>query len=1325
MPEDSAPGPTEAAEGAPTQERFITTDTEEERNQDTVVPTEMTQPPDVVKAARQLATLLVKELDAAQGERQRAGLLHTLGLITEHRQGDRRGAIHFYLEAHQLCPQEPAYLRSLRRNLWARQSWSAVVGLLDEEVNVVSDAGRRAALLAQKGQLLGEVLGDWGAAAKALAEGLRLDPDSRPLQAGARLLAARCHDHSALLEASVRLAEATSDRALRALLLNEAGQLLELQQRPEQALERYAGALAAEPGDRTALLARIRLCRALGRWEELVDLLQRTAHEAGAQRSAQLLRAARLCRDKLRDRGRALQLLAQGLTDPAALSVAVDALINQGDADQRLEAARTLLADDAVEGLQSRDQRAELLCYLGQCDEAGQDAAAALRHHRAALAQVPDHHAALEALLDQLSTEERWEEAVEACDHAAEYTRDATLRRELLHRMAALAEGRLGDLDQARAAHVRALARDPEDLEALDALRRLYWMMGDHERLLGILEQLATRTADEQDAICYLYEKALVVERHLPRQDAAPVFERIIKLDPAELDALEALDRIYSGRGDNERLCHVLSALASREDDSRSREALLLRLAGAREAVGDVASAAWALSMATPRSGEWVLVRELRRLRQLQAQWELVVESLEQEVEACHDPEVRAETLVTLAKVLEDRLEQPQRAAAALQQVLDLDPRHAEAAARMQLLLANRGDWRQLARVIGLQSDALAQEDGDPAVRLELLGRLAQIQEQHLDRPREACAAARQSLELDPHNLAALRLLCRLHVEQERWPEAAEALTRLAAASDDPAEQLAVHGRLGELWGEQLQQPLKAISSLQNVLTLSHDDGAALTRLFHLFRQVGDHDSAADTLDRLTRVATEPQVKIQHLLSLAELYDQEFGDARLAVEQLQQAQQLEPANEKVLARLKDALTRLAQWDVLCDVIRSFLAALPDDRQRSGIQYRMDLGQIMHRRLNRPAEGLEQYSVVIDLDPTSVPARHAAAQVLLEDNHLDEAVREHREVLAIDPTNAHSLRQLRTIWTRLDDQDGVHAATGALVYLGHATEGEARAHGQQRDLGDRPRRCLEPSAFEAVLVHPAEHADGRGVLGVLVQAAHLIYPTRLEDWGATLDSALPPHEDHPLLGIARQVAKVLGLEFQVEVYIGDPQAAALDLLLMDPPALVAGQDLLDTLTPQQVRCHMGRLLSYVRNEVWVARGRSPEELRGLVEAACAAAGVTCPGAGTESPTRARLADTIQRGLAPRDRAALREACAALAAGRLPVYQDWALAMRHTELRTALWVTNDLEAVLDQVLAEAGYATQVESRAAAVAANPMATELMRYWLSDEFLSLRRTL
>ena len=74
MPEDSAPGPTEAAEGAPTQERFITTDTEEERNQDTVVPTEMTQPPDVVKAARQLATLLVKELDAAQKERQRAGL---------------------------------------------------------------------------------------------------------------------------------------------------------------------------------------------------------------------------------------------------------------------------------------------------------------------------------------------------------------------------------------------------------------------------------------------------------------------------------------------------------------------------------------------------------------------------------------------------------------------------------------------------------------------------------------------------------------------------------------------------------------------------------------------------------------------------------------------------------------------------------------------------------------------------------------------------------------------------------------------------------------------------------------------------------------------------------------------------------------------------------------------------------------------------------------------------------------------------------------------------------------------------------------------------
>ena len=1321
-----------AGEGERTlrKEKFISTDTEEEEDAESVMPTQLSQPPDAAAEARHLTLIIQQELDSVgEDDETRARLLHSLGLVIEHRQGDRRRAMYHLLEAHRLRPENLTYLRSLRHNLWSRGNWPLVVRLLDAEFNLLKDPARRAALLVLKGELCRELLADTEAAVEAYMEALRLEPEDLRVLSRARLLLALTGQRRRQVEVCRQYAAATTDGELRGLLLTEAGRVCEdYLEDEEAALDDYAHALEQDPHNATALARRKQLLEQLGRLELLVEVLVQEGEIAGPgeRRIAALTRAAGICRDQLDRPGWALELLALAHTHTGGFPLALEALAREPLDEATQERLHELMMSRA-EVLEDRRQQAEILFYLGTRQASGSGDATHL--FRQALERVPDHPGALEAVLRGLMQEEAWDEALQVAERAIERTEDDGLRLDLFHRMGELCAARLGDLDRARGFHVRALAQAPGDLESLDALRGLYWRAEEHERLLDVLEQLALRANQDREAVSLLHEKAQVVGRHFPRQDAALVYERILELDPQDATALEALDRIYSVRADNAGICRVLSVLSSQEEDQQHREALLLRLAGAREAVGDAASAAWALGMVAPQTRSLVVAKELRRLRQLQAQWDMVVESLEQEARLSLDARLRGRSLMTAAKILEDRLEDPDRAENVLWRILEEDPLHSAASERLDLMLGKRGRWSRLASVLKLRISALGErEDAGrrPQDRLELLFRLAEIQWLHLEQPREAIASARRSLDLDPMHRPSLRFLGPLHAEQEQWAEAAEVYSRLMAICHDTEELRTIHRRLGEIFSEHLNQPLQAISCYQNTLAIVPGDNDALWRLHELFVEVGDRDSAADTLTQLIEVTDDPMTRATLNISLADLYDKGFDEPVLAVEHLQQAQHMDPTNESILSRLKELLTRLDQWEDLCDAIRSFLAALPVDQQARGFQYRMELGEVMQQRLRRPAEGLEQYQAVIDLDPTNLEARHAAARVLVEDNRLDEAVRAYREILDIDAADTRSLRELRAIWARVDELDGAYAATAVLVYLGEASDGEARFYEERRGKGaSYPRRCMEPSAFETVLVHPSEHSNGRGVLSVLVRVAHQIYPPRLQAWGVGPQSLLSHQSEHPLQGIVAQVSRVLGLEFRVDVHLSDKRPHGMDLLLTDPPTLVAGVDVMEDRSPLEVRCEVGRLLSYVRNDSWIAHRLDHKELGALVVCACMAAGATMKQSRSSGrDTRLRRARQIQSSLAPDDMTDLEEACNALRKGREPDFEVWAQSMQHTALRTSLWVTNDLETVLDQVLDNTGAEPETDHSAAA-RESTLAMDLVRYWMSEDFLALRKTL
>jgi hypothetical protein len=99
--------------------------------------------------------------------------------------------------------------------------------------------------------------------------------------------------------------------------------------------------------------------------------------------------------------------------------------------------------------------------------------------------------------------------------------------------------------------------------------------------------------------------------------------------------------------------------------------------------------------------------------------------------------------------------------------------------------------------------------------------------------------------------------------------------------------------------------------------------------------------------------------------------------------------------------------------------------------------------------------------------------------------------------------------------------------------------------------------------------------------------------------------------------------------------------------------------------------------------------------------------------------------VQRSLSRRGRRALEEACIEFLGTREPSFDEWARSMVHTQLRAALWAVNDLETVLTRLgrmvpglsdPADPDYSERIRD-------NSLATELIHFWISEEYDELRR--
>jgi tetratricopeptide (TPR) repeat protein len=1044
---------------------------------------------------------LVLEAEATPAGAGRAPWLAMAAGLARHRLGTAERAGELVEAARAESPDDAALLAIAAEDHAAAGRWPRARAALDDQAALTTDPDWAVALLGLAAHVAEQNEGDNDVAAARHQRVLagRADSSALPVTLrGLERLASRTGDARAQVELAVAAVGRSVDAAERAALAMRAAELAETALHdPAQAAGLARRAIEAAPGYAPALHLLERLYPALGRWDEMVSVVEADAAaradegaaavegaaEEPAQSSLRLERLGALYEERLGDPGRALALFGEwatsGVRKPAALRALLRAAEKAGDALIAAEAALKLgtevpgLADDARVAWRYRaatiyEERAAADDEAIRAYEAVLELAPSFRPALAGLARAHERRKNVEALVDVLAREA----AVEANPaHASALEIEA----------ARLALGRLGRPEQALAAVGRALAFDAANVAAHAEHVRVLGRLGRGEELATALGGLAQLVADPAAKAALYRRQSEVYEWQLRRpREALLAVERALSVatqgrPPGTATAELVQERLYQLLG---RAAEVATLqhkrLAAAMADASARGA---RVSAAAGGVGpgrrvdlawrlaDAADAVAVIELALDDAPTEVVALEahVTFLRRLGRDREAGL-ALERLAEIAPEPEARAALWRAAAAARERTGTRLGEAMQLWERIVDARPTIG-ALTVLERHAVRRGDWARV--ILARRKLAEAAPDGPTrAVYLWELG-LAHLAAGDL---RGADADFERSIDADATFLPALRALGRLREALGETRAAAELFARLARLTKAGSRAADAFRRAARLYvaGEAVDEEDDALAarSLEEVLALEPEAEADFQALEAILRARADTDRLAQVMRRRAGTGTVVQRR-DRLLALAALLRER--DANEAAAALAEAVELDPTSVQALARLAEVQAELGRPAEAVASFQRVIAASPDPRVVSAAWVR--IGDLAERDLADVGVAVEAYRSALLSTPDDVRALTGLVRGLSRRRDWANAALTLRRLATVDP-----------------DREGrvIHFMSLGDLLAGAAEDPEGAADALEQALLLDPRHGGAMDRLDAILTDLDEPSRLAAALGRLLE-----------------------------------------------------------------------------------------------------------------------------------------------------------------------------------------------------------------------------------------------
>ena len=722
----------------------------------------------------------------------RLSTLHAIAELQERELQNDDLAIETYRQALDVEETDVASLEALARLFDRRGRYSDLAELTRKRAEHSALPEDEAKFRIVLGKLLQEKLGDTASAideyesvvelgsataaareAVAALESLVADPEHKAHVVDIlRPIYERADDWRHLISVNEERLGIADDDSERVAILRETSRLWETRGRDaNKAFDSVRDAFVLDPDDGDTRTELDRLSGVTLRWDDLASAYQRGIERTSGVAEKELLGALARLHNEKRD-------------DPRAALDAYDRLFRADETD--------------IEPLENMDELATLLADW------------------AMLERVLGKRA-------ELTTDDE--------ERASTWRRIGEVRRDML-------EDALGAID----AFEHALDLEPDSAFTMDRLIELYEAKNDPARLIHLYRRRVELCSDDEaDLKFQLYvDAANRYEFGLSdRREAIELLNEALDVRPSDAEVVRRLDKLYTAEKMWPELLDNLRLQVTQAEDEAGGRTLRKRIGALLAHELDDAPQALGAYREVLESGEFDeeaagAIRELGETREeLRGEAAAALEPvlrgagrneelafvLEMRLRAETEPFERTRTLRAIAEVAEQKLDDLERAEAALLRALSEAPEDAELHAEIERVCeraastsGRKGEsWQRYA-------DALSERAGslfDATVATDLFMRLGKVAEEKLADDARAARAFVSAAEQSGDNEAVLSALDRLFARLGDARALADVLERRIAVEAGAEAQADLYHRLATLQIREFEEPSKGLSTLR------------------------------------------------------------------------------------------------------------------------------------------------------------------------------------------------------------------------------------------------------------------------------------------------------------------------------------------------------------------------------------------------------------------------------------------------------------------------------------------------------------------------------
>jgi len=724
---------------------------------------------------------------------------------------------------------------------------------------------------------------------------------------------------------------------------------------------------------RDALDALERKYREAADYERLVELLlgRLDGTPSGAQRAGLLRQVALVFEHEIGDLQKAFTALSSALSEePASDEIAGELERLAGAADLWSE----LVADVAALVAQVESTPEGKKIAARHCARLGTWYIERLRHRDYAISAFeqalrldPTTSKAREGLHDLYRQSRRWDELADSLRAGIEHEPDTDKKVDAHLALGDIFETELKDSKKAVDAFKQALVLDPDNQDALAALERNYRKDSRWEDLAQVLGRRAELVADASRSASMRREIGdLLLDRLGDVDGAITRYEHVLETEPANIDALRALEKLYDRVGKNDKYLSTLEHLADALPGDADKVQIWRRLAAEyEEDEGRWTRAAEFLEkILAVQTSDDDAYRALARLYKNQKKFEQSVDVMMRHVGSSHATATRIELWAACGRTQEELLSDPHRAIEAWSNVLDLDGAHRDALTALGRLYKRIDSWDRAAAMMVKNAEAA---HGKQAV--ELWHEAGELAASKLSD--EAAAESRfvKALELDPQHVASMLSLVELYRRRGEHLRAARLMVEAEGATTNRIQKVKLLHDAGTLYEDHLDNRGRAAELYAKALSQDPEHVEAAARLCDIWSTEQRWAEVEPILDMLVkkidRADRHEFGKRERQLAVA---CENLGNHDKAAKHYRSAVEAEPDDVGAIRGLADILFVKQEYEEADKRYRALLAlhrAALAEGEVVELYYRLGVGS---RHRGDDARARESFQKALAIEP---------------------------------------------------------------------------------------------------------------------------------------------------------------------------------------------------------------------------------------------------------------------------------------------------------------------------------------------------------------------